>query len=96
MSRSRTLHLTDSLRTLFSRKISAKPSVRTNSASWLKGMRSPLGALTMTLRSLAVGSPGSPTLTTKLKRRSCSKISVTARPLVAASIVSWMSWTLMP
>ena len=49
MSRSRTLHLMERRRTLFSRKISARPSVRENSASWLMGMRSPLGALTASL-----------------------------------------------
>jgi len=96
MSRSRTLHLIATRRTLPSRQISARPSVRTNSASWLSGIRSPLGALIVTARSAAIGSPGVASRTAMPKRRSRSKTSVTTRPLVAASMTSWMSCTLIP
>ena len=96
MSRSRTLHLIASRRTLPSRRISATPSVSRNSANWLRGMRSPLGALIARLRSAAIGSPCCAMRTVTSNRRSPSNIWVTTRPLVAASIASWMSCTLMP
>ena len=80
-----------------SRRISEIPSVRLNSASWESGIRSPLGALTVTLRRPAIGSPScGESRTARLNRRSFSKISVTTRPFVAASIASWTSCTLIP
>ena len=96
MSRSRTLHLMASRRALASRSISARPSVWMNSASWVTGMRSPLGALTVSALSVASGSSPRGRRTARSKRRSPSNTWVATRPLVAASIPSWTSWMLMP
>ena len=95
MSRSRTLHLTTTRRALPSLTISASPSVLMNSASWVTGTRSPLGALTVRLRRPARPFPSRNNRTTRSNLRSPSKIRLTVRPFVAASITSCTSRTLI-